>query len=126
MAGQFFDYEGEVEEVLPLQTFASGFTKRDLIVVSDKDSNYPSLVKFTFKKNNCALLDNIRKGQQVKVHFAIDGRKWEGPKGVQYFVDLTALKLDVITGDGTAMEPMPEPAEFDTDVAPSDIDDMPF
>jgi len=115
-----------VEEVLPLQTFASGFTKRDLIVVSDKDSNYPSLVKFTFKKNNCALLDNIRKGQPVKVHFAIDGRKWEGPKGVQYFVDLTALKLDVITGDGTAMEPMPEPAEFDADVAPSDIDDMPF
>ena len=127
MAGQFFDYEGEVEEVLPTQTFASGFTKRDLIVATDKDTNYPSLVKFTFKKNNCALLDNVRKGQQVKVHFAIDGRKWEGPKGVQYFVDLTALKLDVVSADGaTAVEPLPEPTDFDADVAPSEIDDMPF
>lgn len=126
MAGQFFDYEGEVEEVLPLQTFSSGFTKRDLIVANDKDSRYPSMVKFTFKKDNCSLLDGVRKGQQVKVHFAIDGRKWEGPKGVQYFVDLTALKLDIMGGDGSSMEPIPEPVEFEAEVAPSDIDDMPF
>ena len=126
MAGQFFDYQGEVEDILPSQTFLSGFTKRDLIVNADKDSRYPSPVKFTFKKDNCALLDNIRKGQQVKVHFVIDGRKWEGPKGVQYFVDLTALKLDVLNGDGTSTEPVPEPADFDAEVGQSDIDDMPF
>ena len=29
---QFFDYTGVVEEVLPVQTFSSGFTKRGLIV----------------------------------------------------------------------------------------------
>ena len=126
MAGQFFDYTGEVEEVGKVQTFSSGFTKRDLIVVNDKDSKYPSLVKFTFKKDNCSILDSVKKGQNVKVHFVIDGRKWEGPKGVQYFVDLTALKLDVMNGDGSSTEPVPEPVDLDADVAPSDIDDMPF
>ena len=35
---QFFDYTGVVEEVLPVPTFASGFTKRDIIVGNDVDS----------------------------------------------------------------------------------------
>ena len=48
---QFFDYTGVVEEVLPVQTFSSGFTKRDVIVGNDVDSpsKYPNPVKFTFK-----------------------------------------------------------------------------
>ena len=92
---QFFDYTGVVEEVLPVQTFSSGFTKRDVIVGNDVDSpsKYPNPVKFTFKKDNCSLLDGIQKGQRVQVHFVVDGRRWDGPKGTQYFVDLTALKI---------------------------------
>ena len=58
---QFFDYTGVVEEVLPVQTFSSGFTKRDVIVGNDVDSpsKYPNPVKFTFKKDNCSLLGEI-------------------------------------------------------------------
>ena len=55
---QFFDYTGVVEEVGQTQSFgASGFTKRELIVGNDIDSNsrYPNPVKFTFKKDNCSL-----------------------------------------------------------------------
>lgn len=126
MASQFFDYEGEVEEVLPVQTFPSGFTKRDLIINPDRESRYPNYVKFTFKKDNCALLDSVTKGQKVKVHFAIDGRKWEGAKGVQYFVDLTAIRLEVMGDDGSSTEPMPEPASFSDPVASDELDDMPF
>lgn len=124
---QFFDYTGVVEEVGEVQTFASGFTKRDLIVGNDLDSpsKYPNPVKFTFKKDNCALVDSVSKGQRVKVHFVIDGRRWEGPKGVQYFVDLTALKLDVLNSDGSSTEPVPAPAE-PPDFGSEAVDDMPF
>ena len=113
---QFFDYTGVVEEVLPVQTFSSGFTKRDVIVGNDVDSpsKYPNPVKFTFKKDNCSLLDGIQKGQRVQVHFVVDGRRWDGPKGTQYFVDLTALKIEVLNADGTSTEPVPAPAEPDT------------
>ena len=74
---QFFDYTGVVEEVLPVQTCSSGFTKRDVIVGNDVDSpsKYPNPVKFTFKKDNCSLLDGIQKGQRVQVHFVVDGRR---------------------------------------------------
>lgn len=125
-----FDYTGVVEEVLATQTFSSGFTKRDLIVGNDLDSpsKYPNPVKFSFKKDNCSLLDGISKGQRVKVRFAIDGRRWEGPKGVQYFVDLTGIKIEVLNADGTSTEPVPAPAEPDAaDIAdPGEVDDMPF
>ena len=125
---QFFDYTGVVEEVFPVQTFPSGFTKRDFIVGNDVDSpsKYPNPVKFSFKKDNCSLLDGVQKGQRVKVHFAIDGRRWEGQKGVQYFVDLTGIKLDVLNSDGTSTEPVPAPAEPDFSGDAGDLDDMPF
>ena len=125
---QFFDYTGVVEEVFPVQTFPSGFTKRDVIVGNDVDSpsKYPNPVKFSFKKDNCSLLDGVQKGQRVKVHFAIDGRRWEGHKGVQYFVDLTGIKLDVLNADGSSTEPVPAPAEPDFSADAGDLDDMPF
>jgi len=125
---QIFEYTGVVEEVLAPQTFASGFTKRDVVIGNDVDSpsKYPNPVKFTFKKDNCSLLDGIQKGQRAKIRFAIDGRRWEGQKGVQYFVDLTGLKIEVLNADGTSTEPVPAPAEPDFPADSGDIDDMPF
>ena len=125
---QFFDYTGVVEEVLPVQTFSSGFTKRDIIVGNDVDSpsKYPNPVKFSFKKDNCSLLDGIQKGQRAKIHFVIDGRRWEGQKGVQYFVDLTGLKIEILNADGSSTEPVPTPAEPDIPADAGELDDMPF
>ena len=60
---QFFDYTGVVDEVHETQSFGSnGFTKREVIIGNDVDSpsKYPNPVKFTFKKDNCSLLDGIR------------------------------------------------------------------
>ena len=125
---QVFEYTGVVEEIFPVQTFSSGFTKREFIVGNDVDSpsKYPNPVKFSFKKDNCSLLDSVQKGQRVKVRFVIDGRRWEGQRGVQYFIDLTALKIEVLEADGSSTEPVPAPAEPDAPVDAGDIDDMPF
>ena len=123
-----YDYQGVVEEIFDMVTFPSGFTKREIVIGNDIDSpsRYPNPVKFSFKKDNCALLDGLSKGQRVKVHFAIDGRRWEGPKGVQYFVDLTGLKIEVINADGSLTEPVPAPAVPDVAEADVVVDDMPF
>ena len=128
---QFFDYTGVVEEVLPLQTFSSGFTKREVVLGNDVESpsKYPNPVKFAFKKDNCSLLDGVKKGQRAKIHFAIDGRRWDGPKGTQYFVDLTGLKIEILNADGSSTEPAPAPAVPDVPDVPADagdLDDMPF
>lgn len=123
---QFFDYTGVVEEVGQTMTVGQkGFQKRE-VIVGDPEARFPNPVKFTFKKDNCALLDGIRKGQNVKVHFVIDGRRWDGPKGTQYFVDLTALRIEVMNADGTSTEPVPTPAEPNFPEDAGDVDDMPF
>ena len=125
---QFYDYTGVVEEVMETQTFASGFTKREIVVGNDVDSpsKYPNPVKFSFKKDNCSLLDGVSKGQRCKIHFVIDGRRWDGPRGTQYFVDLTGLKIEVLNADGTSTEPVPAPAEPEGAADPGEVDDMPF
>ena len=125
---QIYEYTGVVEDVLATQTFSSGFTKREVIIGNDVDSpsKYPNPVKFAFKKDNCSLLDGVKKGQRAKVRFAIDGRRWEGPNGVKYLVDLTGFKIEVLNADGTSTEPVPAPAEPDLPADAGDVDDMPF
>ena len=124
-----YEYTGVVEAICEKQTFASGFCKRDLVLTDDvgQQSQYPNHIAFTFKKDNCALLDSVKKGDRAKVRFAIDGRIWHDPKTDKdkYFTDLTALKLEVLNGDGSATEPVPQPAEA-PDVDVGDVEDLPF
>ena len=126
-----YDYTGVVEVVGETKAFGTnGFTKRELIVGNDVDSQnkYPNPVLFTFKKDRCSLVDAVKKGDRVKVQFTIDGRRWDGPNGTRYFTDLTGWKIDVLNADGTATEPVPvpQPAEAPADVDAGDPDDLPF
>ena len=124
-----YEYTGVVEAVCEKQTFPSGFSKRDLVLTDDvgQQSQYPNHIAFTFKKDNCALLDSVKKGDRAKVRFAIDGHIWNDPKTGKnkYFTDLTALKLEMLNGDGSATEPVPQPAEA-PDVDVGDVEDLPF
>lgn len=124
-----YEYTGVVEKILPVQTFASGFTKRDVVLTDDvgQGSQWPNHIAFSFKKDNTKLLDSVKEGQRAKIRFAIDGREWTNPQGqVKYFTDLTGLKLEVINNDGSSTEPVPVPAEPEDFGDVGDIDDMPF
>ena len=126
-----YDYTGVVEVIGETKAFGTnGFTKRELVVGNDVDSQnkYPNPVLFTFKKDRCSLVDAVKKGDRVKVQFTIDGRRWDGPNGTRYFTDLTGWKIDVLNADGTATEPVPvpQPAEAPADVDAGDPDDLPF
>lgn len=124
----FYDYTGIVHKILPLQTFNSGFTKRDVVLTDDVGSNsrYPARIPFTFKKDNCSLLDSVREGQRVKVRFAIDGREWTNPQGqTKYFTDLTGFKIEPADeASGEAPEP-PVPADGIAEIS-ADDEDLPF
>ena len=122
-----YEYTGVVKKVQPTQTFSSGFTKRELVLTDDIDSTsrYPNVIAFTFKKDNCSLLDGVQEGQRAKVRFAIDGREWTNPQGqVKYFTDLTALKIEIISGDGSSVEPVPAPADPGDGIADVGSDDF--
>ena len=123
-----YEFTGKVKVVGELQTFASGFTKRDLVVEEERDGRWPNVVAFAFKKERVALLDGMVSGTRVKVGFAVDGREWTDPKTgkVRYFSDLTALRLERLDGE----MPVPEVAVPDDVTVDSDnLDDdgkLPF
>ena len=120
-----YEFTGIVKAVGKLQTFASGFTKRELVVEEDREGGWLNVVAFTFKKENVAKLDGVAEGMRVKVGFVVDGREWTDPKTgkVRYFSDLTALRLDCL--DMAAG--VPEPA-VPNDLPPESEDgtEMPF
>ena len=124
-----YEYTGVVEKVLDLQTFSSGFTKRDIVLTDDigTETKWPNHIAFTFKKDAASLLNGVTKDQRVKIRFAIDGREWMNPAGqVKYFTDLTGLKLEILNADGTSTEPIPQPADPEPIVDDAVVDDMPF
>ena len=123
-----YEFIGTVRAVGELQTFASGFSKRDLVVEEERIGNWPNVVAFSFKKEKSAMLDGMVSGARVKVGFAVDGREWTDPKTgkVRYFSDLTALRLERL--DETV--PVPEaPVPGDVPVDGVDLGDdgkLPF
>lgn len=130
-----FSLTGVIQNIGPTQSFGSnGFTKRE-IVIAEEGTKYPNPVKFTLKKDNCALADNFNEGDKVTVSFSINGREWENKaKGItQYFVDLDAYKIEDGDGQGQANvggkkgKGVPPPAEPPAEVDDMmDIDQMPF
>ena len=111
---EMYEFTGKVKAVGELQTFASGFSKRDLIVEEERVGNWPNVVAFSFKKEKASMLDGMVPGVRVKVGFAVDGREWTDPTTgkVRYFSDLTALNLERL--DETVSTPeTPMPDEVD-------------
>lgn len=112
---------GSVYHVGTTEQATEKLTKRELIVKDESNEKYPQLIKIEAINDRCKLFDGLQVGQNVTVHFNLNGREWINPKGVkQYFNSLMAWKVEA----GSVSSP-----EY---VAPVDIsnaaddDDLPF
>lgn len=122
--GATFELEGTVKEILDLQTFPSGFTKREF-VVETTDDRYPQSIKFETVKDRTSMLDSLSKGDKVRVSFDIRGNEFKG----RYYVNLNAWKIGKAEGGegGTQEQPASNSsldASFDNE--PDDSDEIPF
>lgn len=121
---QGFQLEGKIHLINEVQTFPSGFSKREF-VVETIDGQYPQMVKFEAVKEKTAFLDGLNTGDQVNVHFDIRGNEYQG----KYYVNLNCWKLDRVgagqappgAGGGEQPYPMEAPAGFD-----ESQEDIPF
>lgn len=50
------------------------FTKRDFILITDQNTNFPQFINLQFNNVKCRLLDAYKKGDNVKVEFNLQGR----------------------------------------------------
>jgi len=109
------DYEmtGVVKTILDPQTFASGFTKREFVLVTEE--NYPQSVKFECIKQQCALLDAVKPEDRVRVQFRIRGSEYKE----RFYVNLQAQQIEKLGADGSSVAldpeappPADDPAQF--------------
>lgn len=98
-------------------TFDSGFTKREFVIKTTDDGDYPQDIKFELVKDKCSMIDKYNLGDKVTVHLNIRGREWNE----KYFVNLVAWKIEGAT-TATAAAATPASVASETEVH----DDIPF
>lgn len=131
-----FELEGVVKVIDEVQTFASGFSKREF-VIEVEDGKYPQSIKFECVKEKTSLTDGLKIGDSVKVSFDIRGNEYNS----RYYVNLNAWKVENAGGAGAPVpgqgqessdEEAPvsslsePPAGYDSKSGSPDDDDIPF
>ena len=101
-----YELTGKIRRIGELQTFASGFTKREVVVEQPGGERGPVPVPVVFKNDEVSLADALAVGAEIKVAFSIEGRDWQDPKTgkVRCFCDLTAHQVEVTAAAPTAEE----------------------
>jgi len=78
---------GKIKIIGELQSFASGFTKIQVVVTSDEQ--YPSDIPIEFLKDKANLLKSFNVGESVKIDVNIKGSEYQG----KYYVGLIGWKI---------------------------------
>ena len=108
--------QGKIKVIGELQTFPSGFTKRELVVKTDEQ--YPQFIPIEFLKDKADLLNNFAIGQSVVVSINLGGREWVNPHNeTKYFVSVSGWRIELVS-EAEAPTPVPAPS--------NEPDDLPF
>ena len=125
------ELQGTVKKIFDTQTFASGFQKREMVLLTQEQ--YPQPINIEFLSDKINLLDTLKEGDTVKVGINIRGREWTNPQGeVKYFNSITGWRVE--KAEENAHEPTQASAPAPTATAPSnenpfsdeEDDDLPF
>ena len=88
MSNNQYTLEGVVSHIGDLQTFDSGFTKREFVVTTE--GKYPQEVKFELVKDRCRLAESLTTSTKVEVSFNIRGNAHKD----RFYVNLQAWKIE--------------------------------
>ena len=123
------ELQGTVKKITDIQTFASGFQKREMVLTTEEQ--YPQPINIEFLQEKGDLLNNLKEGDKVKVGINLRGREWTSPQGeVKYFNSITGWKVESLEA-GISVEPTQatpsatKPADG-KGVFEEDEDDLPF
>ncbi|MCB0635759.1 MAG: DUF3127 domain-containing protein [Lewinella sp.] len=120
-----FEVTGKLHKKFDTENKTDTFQAREFVIIVE-DGNYPQYVKFQLVQDRCALVDEYNEGDDIKVHFDLRGREWQG----RYFTNLNAWRVERPTASAAA----PPPAAADNNFPSADDepgamaadDDLPF
>ena len=126
------ELQGTVKKIGETQTFASGFQKRELVLLTEEQ--YPQPIQIDFLSDKIDLLNNVSEGESVKVGINIRGKEWTNPQGeVKYFNSITGWRIEKVSSENTntqAPQPntfeKPAPITNDNPFGDDEDDNLPF
>ena len=125
------ELQGTVKKLTEIQTFASGFQKKELVLLTEEQ--YPQPINIEFTQDKVDLLNAHKVGDKVKIHINIRGREWTSPQGeVKYFNSIVGWRMekDASSDFNEPTEAAPnhgQPAAENKNVfAEDEDDDLPF
>ncbi len=121
------EIKGKVHEVSATTQVTDSFKKRELIVEYVENPQYPEYVKFEAGQDRCALLDNVKVGDDVEVFFNLRGRPWTDKTGKKsYFNSLNLWKVNVLSGAAATSATPGYAPTANLSASAEEDDDLPF
>ena len=104
------ELQGTVKKIGETQTFASGFQKKEMVILTYEQ--YPQPIAIDFLQDKIDLLQNVKEGESVKIGINIRGREWTNPQGeVKYFNSITGWRLEKVNLDTPKVNDKEKPKE---------------
>jgi hypothetical protein len=77
------ELKGTVYSISETQIVTEKFKKREFIITYADNKEYPEYRKLEVTQDKCALLDNIKVGQEITCQVNMKGRLWRNPQGIE-------------------------------------------
>ncbi len=86
------ELKGVIKKIGEIQTFASGFQKREFVLVTEEA--YPQTLGIELHSQRIDIIEPFKEGDRATVGINILGREWTSPQGeTKYFNTITAWKI---------------------------------
>jgi len=90
-----YELQGTIKEIFETKEFNKGFTKREFVVTINEGDRFPQHIKMQLVKERCAILDQYKIGDRVKVSFELRGSEYKE----RYFTEIQAWRIDPAEGE---------------------------
>lgn len=88
--------KGKIIEIMDTHVVSDRFKKREFVVETYDNPQYPQTILLQMTQEKCSVLDKYNIGDDVEVHYNIQGRKVVNDSGVKYYNTLISWRLDHI------------------------------
>ncbi|HEY9702192.1 MAG TPA: DUF3127 domain-containing protein [Allocoleopsis sp.] len=99
-----FEVVGKLYKKFATESKSDRFQSREF-VLEIADGNYPQLIKFQLVQERCQILDTYNEGDEIKVHFDLRGREWQG----KYLTNLNCWRIE--RPNGNSAQPVSQVAQ---------------
>lgn len=99
------------------------FTKRELWLTIDEDTQFPQTVNIEFLKDKTAIINKFKPGDSIEVDINVRGNK--SKDGSRCFNSLNGWRVRGVASGGDDSAPLPD-SDTDTQKGSEGGDDLPF